>query len=62
VRPDTVVHRLWFNALVDTLDLVVHQRHQPVGRAVARAMLSLFGSHVSPRLTSGLRVGMPVAG
>ena len=34
---DTVVHELWFAALVDTLDLMVHQRHQPVGRAVARA-------------------------
>ena len=36
VGSDTVVHELWFAALVNTLDLMVHQRHQPVGRAVAR--------------------------
>ena len=29
VRPDTVVHEPWFAALVDTLYLMVHQRHQP---------------------------------
>ena len=37
VGPDTVVHELRLAVLVNTLDLVVHQRHQPVGRAVARA-------------------------
>ena len=37
VGPDTVVHELWFAAFVDTLDLMVHQRHQPVGRAIAGA-------------------------
>ena len=37
VGSDTVVHELQFAVLVNTLDLMVHQRHQPVGRAVARA-------------------------
>jgi hypothetical protein len=32
-----VVHELQFAVLVNTLDLMVHQRHQPVGRTVARA-------------------------
>jgi hypothetical protein len=41
---------------------MVHQRHQPVGCAVTRPMISVFGSQVSPRLMSSLRVGMPVAG
>jgi hypothetical protein len=37
VRSDTVVHELQFAVLVNTLDLVVHRRHQSVGRAIARA-------------------------
>ena len=62
VGSDTVVHKLQFAVLVNTLDLMVHQRHQPVGCAVTRPMISVFGSQVSPRLMSSLRVGMPVAG
>jgi hypothetical protein len=37
VGSDTVVHELQFAVLVNTLDLMVHQRHQPVGRAITRA-------------------------